>query len=118
VGEWLRGRTQKVMVDGEMSAEEDVKSGVPQGTVMGPPLFTVYFDDINFYAQLVRLFVKFADDGKGMKEIRCKKDAEEMQAALNSLFQWATIWGMAFNVDKYKVMHVGRNNPGYDYCTT
>jgi hypothetical protein len=115
VGEWLSGRTQKVMVDGEMSAEEDVKSGVPQGTVMGPPLFTVYIDDIDFYAQLVRLFVKFADDGKGMKEIRSRKDAEEMQAALNSLFEWATLWGMAFNVDKCKVMHMGRNNPGYDY---
>jgi hypothetical protein len=115
VGEWLKERTQKVMVDGEMSSEEDVKSGVPQGTVMGPPLFTVYIDDIDFYAQLVRLFIKFADDGKGMKEIRSKKDADDMQAALNNLVEWATLWGMAFNVEKCKIMHVGRNNPRYDY---
>jgi hypothetical protein len=42
VGEWLDGRTQRVMVDGVTSGEEKVKSGVPQGTVMGRPLFTVY----------------------------------------------------------------------------
>jgi hypothetical protein len=115
IGEWLAGRTQKVLVDGEVSEEEDVKSGVPQGTVMGPPLFTVYIDDIDFYVRLARLFVKFADDGKGMKDIRSKKDAEDMQAALDSLMEWAALWGMTFNIEKCKVMHVGRNNPRYDY---
>jgi hypothetical protein len=59
--------------------------------------------------------VKFANDGKGLKAIRSKKDAEELQEALNNLFEWASLWGMQFNVDKCKIIHVGRNNPGYDY---
>jgi hypothetical protein len=71
-----------VAVEGVLSEEEDVKSGVPQGTVMGPPLFTVFIDDIDDFVELVKLFVKFADDGKGLKAIRCRKDAEELQAAL------------------------------------
>jgi hypothetical protein len=50
---------------------------------MGPPLFTIYIDDIDFYVRLARLFVtgKFADDGKGMKEIRTRQDAVDMQTA-------------------------------------
>jgi hypothetical protein len=82
---------------------------------MGPPLFTVFIDDIDDFVELVKLFVKFVDDGKGLKAIRSRKDAEELQAALNNLCERASIWGMAFNIEKCKIMHVGRNNPGYDY---
>ena len=28
---------------------------------------------------------------------------------------WADVWGMAFNVAKCKVMHIGHGNPRYDY---
>jgi Reverse transcriptase (RNA-dependent DNA polymerase)/Endonuclease-reverse transcriptase len=38
---WLTGRTQKVRVGEEVSTEQNVESGVPQGTVMGPWLFDV-----------------------------------------------------------------------------
>jgi hypothetical protein len=37
--EWLKVRTQTVVVDGQESDVSKVESGVPQGTVMGPPLF-------------------------------------------------------------------------------
>ena len=30
-------------------------------------------------------------------------------------FSWASRWGMLFSVKKYKVMHVGRNNPKAEY---
>jgi hypothetical protein len=115
VENWLAGRTQRVTIGGTASNEEEVKSGVTQGTVMGPPLFTVYIDDIDLVVRQVKLFIKFADDGKGMKEIRSRQDAIELQAALDSLFGWAETWGMRFNVDKCKIMHVGRNNPRYEY---
>jgi hypothetical protein len=115
VADWLADRTQRVLVEGEMSEEAAVKSGVPQGTVMGPPLFTVYIDDIDLFARLARLFIKFADDGKGMKEIRTRQDAVDLQSVLGNLFEWATLWGMSFNIEKCKIMHVGKNNPQYDY---
>jgi Reverse transcriptase (RNA-dependent DNA polymerase) len=119
VGDWLRawltGRTQKVRVGDELSSEKDVESGVPQGTVMGPCLFDVYIDDIDDVAALLELLSKFADDCKGQKTILSEKDRQDLQMTIDKLHEWAIMWGMSFNKDKCKVMHVGHNNPQYDY---
>ena len=58
---------------------------------------------------------KFADDTKAAKVIDSEEDCQKMQAIINSLAAWAEKWGMAFNVKKCKVLHVGRTNPKYKY---
>ena len=58
---------------------------------------------------------KFADDTKIAQPIRGDEDRGRLQAALDALTDWADRWGMAFNVQKCKTMHVGFNNPGYEY---
>lgn len=115
---WLSGRTQKVSIQGEESESCDVESGVPQGTVLAPPLFSVYIDDLEAEVvkrQLEVLILKFADDTKGAKIIRGQEDREKLQEALDCLCEWAEKWGMLFNLNKCKIMHVGRNNPCYEY---
>ena len=60
ISSWLLKRQQRVTVDGETSGATPVKSGVPQGTVLGPLMFLVYINDINEgVTSSVRLF---ADD--------------------------------------------------------
>jgi hypothetical protein len=115
---WLSNRTQNVNIQGEKSGSCDVDSGVPQGTVLGPILFTVYIDDLEVEVTrrlLEVLILKFADDTKGAKVIENTGDRDKLQEALDCLCNWAEKWGMEFNVAKCKVMHVGRNNPEYDY---
>jgi hypothetical protein len=115
---WLTDRTQKVKIKGEMSTSCNVDSGVPQGTVLGPPLFTVYIDDLEdevIERLLDVLVMKFADDTKGAKVIEGEEDRQKLQQALDCLCDWADRWGMAFNFEKCKIMHIGRHNPQFEY---
>ena len=115
VENWLTGRTQAVKVGNVQSNNCEVKSGVPQGSVLGPPLFTIFIDDLDDYARVINLLSKFADDTKGLQEIQGEEDRDKLQRALDGMMEWAEDWGMQFNVDKCKIMHIGRNNPQYEY---
>ena len=115
IGKWLDGRRQRVVIDGESSDWEDVKSGVPQGSLLGPVLFSVYLNDIDLIVELITMLIKFADDTKAANIIRDEEDRRRLQQCLDALMAWAAKWGMAFNAQKCKVMHIGRSNPQYQY---
>ena len=59
--------------------------------------------------------LKFADDIKGFQVIQGPGDRDKLQKSLDNLVQWANTWGIKFNIPKCKIMHVGRNNPRYEY---
>src|SRR5688572_7413194 len=46
IGTYLKGRRQYVMAAGECSAQTSCSVGVPQGSVLGPFLFSVYLSPV------------------------------------------------------------------------
>jgi len=91
-----RGWEQSVVVDGESSNAIPIKSGVPQGTVLGPLMFLVYINDINENNRSpVRLF---ADDCVIYKPITTLQDAKHLQENLQILSEWTKLWQMKINV--------------------
>jgi len=106
IGDWLRNRRQRVCIKGKQSTWEEVWSGVPQGSVLGPLLFLIFINDLE--ENTSGNVLKFADDTKIFRQVRDVQDNISMQADLDQLVEWANKWQMQFNVSKCKVMHVGQ----------
>ena len=120
ISNWLLGRKQRVVLNGEESDWTDVTSGVPQGSVLGPLLFILYANDLDLGINC-RIY-KFADDTKLVVRIK-KKNIESKsyvdningQKNLTKLVGWSDRWDMQFNESKCKVLHLGSNNPNFSY---
>ena len=100
ISNFLVGRKQSVMVDGARSEERQVKSGVPQGTVLGPLLFLLHINDIVTAIDPNTKCRLFADDYILYRVVRSVQDQVQLQVDLKNLEKWATTWGMRFNASK------------------
>ena len=100
---FLTGRQQAVVVDGEKSSFNDVKSGVPQGTVLGPVFFILYVIDMVLTMKNSKALT-FADDTKLMKAITYLLCKALLQADLYNVTQWSIANNMLLHEDKFVVM--------------
>jgi len=90
-----------VFIDGQQSEFISVKSGVLQGTILGPLMFSVYINDIS--DGISSSMWLFADDSI-MHYIKENHDQDVLQTDINQLIKWSKIWQMTFNASKYVVL--------------
>ena len=77
IQEFLKNRENQVLVDDQKSLIFFLKSGVPQGSVLGPILFLIYISDIS--EGLIVEPLVYVDDTKAIRRIDKEEDAEELQ---------------------------------------
>ena len=114
IEDFLEGRRQRVKVKGEVSEWAPVSSGVPQGSVLGPALFSLFVNDCPRMVNSIMSL--FADDTKLYAALsRGVDDTDSIQDDLNILQDWAKSMCMKFHPDKCLTMHLGTSNPTADY---
>ena len=94
INAFLCFRQQRVVVNGIKSDWAPVVSGVPQGTVLGPLLFSLYINDIS--ADIESEIRLFADDCVTLK----------LQRDIDRLGSWARKWRMRFQPVKCNMMQL------------
>jgi len=91
---------QAVRINNKTSEYILVKSGVPQGSVLGPVLFLILINDIvNIFGS--GLTVKlFADDVKMYGIINVVNDSVLLQEGLDALYAWSNLWQLPLSLQK------------------
>ena len=106
---YLCNRKQYVNYGDYNSAEQTIKCGVPQGSILGPLLFILYINDMCQVSNLLR-FIIFADD----TNIFCiDRDPKVLIDKLNNelvkLTKWFRVNKLSLNVKKSNYMVFGTN---------
>ena len=127
---YLSGRKQRVKVNGVFSDWLPVYCGVPQGSLLGPLLFIVFINDLNFSVQLYSLRL-YADDTTAYAS---NTDISALELSLNkdleNLSSWFASNYLSVNSKKTQAMilgkhshepalHIGDRNkwlPEYSWC--
>ena len=107
---YLTSRLQRVVLGGVSSPWLPVKSGVPQGSVLGPLLFLTYINDLaSLSFSSGTNILMFADDIVLYKPISSQCDSSDFQGDVDLVANWAKSNHLSLNVTKSKLMFVTRS---------
>ena len=118
IRDYLSNRQQRVRVNGVYSDSIPVRSGVPQGSVLGPALFLIFVADVS---SIVQNFISlFADDTKLYSYIiDTETDGHHtptsIQTDINTLVNWCDNMQMSYNIEKCHTLHLGSKNKSHQY---
>lgn len=110
IADFLKDRKQVTKVGDQLSNWQPVKSGVVQGSCLGPLLFIIFVNDIpSIFSKSV--FTKiFADDLKLYTRIISFLDEFALQHNLNLLVKWSELWQLPISFGKCIAMLISMLN--------
>ena len=105
---YLRGRSLHTVLNGHTSSQHPINAGVPQGSVLGPLLWNVYFNDVlqlvpEAYAYADDCTLTFVHDREGQQAT-----IERINQALDTITTWGRRWQVTLAPEKTQVLHISR----------
>ena len=116
---YLTGRCQSIRLGDCLSSKADLKFGVPEGSVLGPLLFTLYTTPLSgmifehaipnhFYADDSQLYVSFASGDSAAA-------LYVLQSCLASVQSWMSTNKLKLNPDKTEFLLIGNEHQRRKY---
>ena len=90
ITDYLKDRSQRVVLDSSTSEWVHVTAGVPQRSILGPLLILFFINDMPNCAEH-SILALFADDAKCFRKISNIEDCERLQRDLNSLYEFSQV---------------------------
>lgn len=94
----VSGRTQRVVFHGSASSPSTVLSGVPQGSVLGPTLFSIYINDLT--TSLSTKTILYADDLTLIQPLKTTDAYKRLQDNLDLCHSWSQVNCLPLNCAK------------------
>ena len=104
---YLSNRKQYVVLDTIQSDSVNIVTGVPQGSILGPLLFTIYINDIITCSDKFK-FIVYADDTTLLTTANVFDKQIELSLSINNelakVNDWLRVNKLSLNVNKKKAM--------------
>ena len=99
--DYLSNRKQRVVLNGSAAEYDNIQSGVPQGSILGPLLFLIYINDLE---ENIKSQIRFFADDTMLYSIvwNPTTTANELNQDLETIRKWAHQWKLEFNPDPTK----------------
>ena len=108
--DYLSSRYQRTKVNGAYSTWEELLTGVPQGSVLGPLLFNIYLNDMFYIIERTEI-CNFADDTTPYSSCHDLKEAmTNVEHDCSILVEWFRDNFMTLNAEKCHLLVSGHKN--------
>src|SRR6266516_5837360 len=108
---YLSNRFQHVTIENHSSDPQLITTGVPQGSVLGPLLFSLYTSPIsNIFTNSKVKFHLYADDTQLYIPFSCSDSSNSLSilsSTLDSVYQWLSLNRLSVNPNKTEYLLIG-----------
>ena len=103
---YLTNRSQYVEIDDKRSSIKQIKTGVPQGSILSPLLFIIYVNDLNLASNKFEAIL-YADDTSLSTIIKVfgrNRTSTHINHELSLIYDWLNSNKLSLNINKTKYM--------------